>query len=215
MMQENVITCTWRAVDGNAKINSACLILIIHVFLKIMHILCFQDYTFLRRKLLIMVFNYCSFGLAVYFFFRHNSYCEPGGIDPFKPTDIEMYYAVKSLIIISVYSKLGLSNIFQFISNWSKCYQTFSIACSILSHKCIRVFVPAPLGARDTMCIKVWPNRVAALHLVLQGFRFHLFAQLICMYLDSKWWIYLSPTQGWTRFYFFQLLVRYLCLSSM
>jgi len=80
MMQENVITCTWRAVDGNAKINSACLILIIHVFLKIMHILCFQDYTFFRRKFLIMVFNYCSFGLAVYFFFRHNSYCEPGGI---------------------------------------------------------------------------------------------------------------------------------------
>lgn len=37
-----------------------------------------EDCTLFRRKIFIMVFNYCAFGLAVYFFFRHNSYCEPG-----------------------------------------------------------------------------------------------------------------------------------------
>ena len=61
-------------------------------------------------------------------------------------------------------------------------------------------FVPAPLGARDTMCAKNWPNKVAALRLVLQVFRFHLFAQFICMYLDSKYgeylWAQLKAEQG-------------------
>ena len=54
---------------------------------------CFQDHTLFRRKRFIMVFNYCSFGLAVYFFFRHNSYCEPGGI-LFNLLTMKMYYAI-------------------------------------------------------------------------------------------------------------------------
>jgi len=37
-----------------------------------------EEHTYLTRKVSIMLFNYCSFGLAVYFFFRHNWYCEPG-----------------------------------------------------------------------------------------------------------------------------------------
>ncbi|KAL9973905.1 hypothetical protein ACROYT_G020413 [Oculina patagonica] len=37
-----------------------------------------EEFTLFRRKIFTMFFNYCSFGLAVYFFFRHNWYCEPG-----------------------------------------------------------------------------------------------------------------------------------------
>ncbi|XP_068721017.1 post-GPI attachment to proteins factor 2-like [Montipora capricornis] len=37
-----------------------------------------EEYTLFRRNLCTMTFNCCSFGMAVYFFFRHNWYCEPG-----------------------------------------------------------------------------------------------------------------------------------------
>ena len=33
-----------------------------------------------KRKVCIMLFNYCSFGLAVYCYFRHGWYCEAGSI---------------------------------------------------------------------------------------------------------------------------------------
>ncbi|CAB3982446.1 post-GPI attachment to s factor 2-like isoform X1 [Paramuricea clavata] len=31
-----------------------------------------------KRKIYLMITNYSSFALAVYFYFRHNWYCEPG-----------------------------------------------------------------------------------------------------------------------------------------
>ena len=41
---------------------------------------CLQEYKLLTKKVSVMSFNCCSFGLAVYFFFRHNWYCEAGSI---------------------------------------------------------------------------------------------------------------------------------------
>lgn len=37
-----------------------------------------EDSTLFRKKVFTMLFNYFTFGMAVYFFFRHNWYCEPG-----------------------------------------------------------------------------------------------------------------------------------------
>lgn len=37
-----------------------------------------EEHGFLKRKVFIVFFNYCSFVLAVYFYFRHDGYCEPG-----------------------------------------------------------------------------------------------------------------------------------------
>ncbi|XP_020605325.1 post-GPI attachment to proteins factor 2-like isoform X2 [Orbicella faveolata] len=37
-----------------------------------------EEYKLFTRKVSVMSFNCCSFGLAVYFFFRHNWYCEAG-----------------------------------------------------------------------------------------------------------------------------------------
>ncbi|XP_027056888.1 post-GPI attachment to proteins factor 2-like [Pocillopora damicornis] len=37
-----------------------------------------EDSSLFRKKVFAMIFNYFSFGMAVYFFFRHNWYCEPG-----------------------------------------------------------------------------------------------------------------------------------------
>ena len=39
-----------------------------------------QEYKLFTRKVSVMSFNSCSFSLAVYFFFRHNWYCEAGSI---------------------------------------------------------------------------------------------------------------------------------------
>ena len=39
-----------------------------------------QEHFLFRRNLCTMTLNFCSFGVAVYFFFRHNWYCETGGI---------------------------------------------------------------------------------------------------------------------------------------
>ena len=55
-------------------------------------ILCSQDYTLFRRKIFIMFFNYCSFGLSMYFFFRHEWYCEPGSILLNFLTNTQLYY---------------------------------------------------------------------------------------------------------------------------
>ena len=41
---------------------------------------CSQEYKLFTRKVSVMSFNCCSFGVAVYFFFRHNWYCEAGSI---------------------------------------------------------------------------------------------------------------------------------------
>jgi len=37
-----------------------------------------EEYKLFTRKVSVMSFNSCSFGLAVYFFLRHNWYCEAG-----------------------------------------------------------------------------------------------------------------------------------------
>ena len=43
-------------------------------------VLCLQDYASLRSKISVMFFNYCSVGLLIYLFFRHEWYCEPWSI---------------------------------------------------------------------------------------------------------------------------------------
>ena len=51
-------------------------ILIINFFLFLPQ----QEYRLFKRNLCTLSLNFCSFGLAIYFFFRHNWYCEQGSI---------------------------------------------------------------------------------------------------------------------------------------
>ena len=51
-------------------------ILIINLFLFFLQ----QEYRLFKRNLCTLSLNFCSFGFAVYFFFRHNWYCEQGSI---------------------------------------------------------------------------------------------------------------------------------------
>ena len=49
-----------------------------------------------------MFINYCSFGLSVYFFFRHEWYCEPGSIllNFLTPAAVLLYMSVGINIVI-------------------------------------------------------------------------------------------------------------------
>ena len=51
-------------------------ILIINLFLFFLQ----QEHRLFKRNLCTLSLNFCSFGFAVYFFFRHNWYCEQGSI---------------------------------------------------------------------------------------------------------------------------------------
>ncbi|XP_078369878.1 acyltransferase PGAP2-like [Oculina patagonica] len=59
-----------------------------------------EEYALFRRKILITFFSYCSFGFAVYFYFRHNWYCEPGMYTLFALAE---YCTVVSIIVFHWY----------------------------------------------------------------------------------------------------------------
>ncbi|KAL9973904.1 hypothetical protein ACROYT_G020412 [Oculina patagonica] len=84
-----LITLTYISSTDNFDIHEGSFIVFIACSIVFMLLSCIlyrltatqpmsdKEHTLFTRKLGVMSFNCCSFGLAVYFYFRHNWYCEP------------------------------------------------------------------------------------------------------------------------------------------
>ncbi|XP_078369876.1 acyltransferase PGAP2-like [Oculina patagonica] len=103
-----LLTLTYISSTDNADVHEAGFIVFMVCTMLYMFLSCIlswltankpmntEDYTLFRKKIFIMFFNYFSFGFAMYFYFRHNWYCEPGMYTLFALAE---YCTVVSIIV--------------------------------------------------------------------------------------------------------------------